>query len=113
MYRQYHVATNCFNVFEDNDVRAYDPDSILEYILLPKTLKRILSLFLQYHPGTAGYTSEIIHHQPIKMKLVKTSGEEAAVLLFPASSGPNDLPLCGVYFDLAWLSFAPMSLIEV
>lgn len=55
-----------------------------------------------------------IYHQislrPIKLKIIKTIRDEILILLYAIDSTAKDLPICGVYYDIAIESLASMGL---
>ena len=106
-----HAAADRFSVCEGNNSGIMPPLEILEYDLTPDVLLDIVSRIVQYHPMMTQEIADHIVSHPIKIKIVKTILDESVILIYPYNSGPQDPPLCGVYFDIACLSLAPMSIV--
>lgn len=106
-----HVALNRLGQFEDNDTGLYTPRTILEHYLTENILNEMLQKFVHYHSDMTPEIEEIICSNPVKIKIIKTISDEAAVLLYRYNSLPDEPPLCGVYFDIALQSLAPMTII--
>lgn len=80
-------------------------------IVSEDTLRILLDRFSRYH--TAVKDNEelltILRTEPIKLKIIKTISDEALILLYRYNSTSKDDPLCGVYFDIALQSLAPLT----
>ncbi len=105
-----HIAVDRLGLFADNDAGLYTPKTIIDDNFNGQVLGDILKLFLDYHNGITEEIENIIYNHAIKIKIIKTITDEAAVFLYDVNGEPNDPPLCGVYFDIALLSLAPMSI---
>lgn len=106
-----HIALDRFGQFEDNDSGLYQPQTILEDFLTGTILNEMLQKFVHYHSAMTPELEETICANPVKIKVLKTITDEAAVLLYRHNSAPDEPPLCGVYFDIALQSLAPMTII--
>ena len=105
-----HIALNRFGVFADNEFGKYSAETILLEYLEGPFLGKILDCFLRYHRTLTDEVIDTISQGAVKIKLMKTLSDEAAVLLYPYNSASSDPPLCGVYFDMALLALAPMTI---
>lgn len=106
-----HVATNRLSAFVDNDLGAFTTETLISDLVNEETLRGILKRFLKYHTGIDEEIRSILCTQPVKMKLMKTIADEALILLYKHNSSSADDPLCGVYFDIALQSLAPLTII--
>ena len=106
-----HFSLNRFGGFIDNDSGAYSSESILKDFIASEDINRILQKFVQYHDSVDQEIEDLICYNSVKIKLIKTMSDEAAILLYAYNSQADDPPLCGVYFDIALQSLAPMSII--
>lgn len=104
-----HFAVHRLACLEDHDLGAYDSQSLLSDLLEPETLTTIRKLFLNHHGQLDDYSYHILLHHPIKLKLVKTIEDEACIILYESNSSSKAEPLCGVYFDIALQSIAPIT----
>lgn len=111
--RMYHenIVANRFAVFDDNDLGAFSSTSLIEELLDTNTLRMILKKFHDFHVCADDDVKDLLHHQPVKLKIIKTIEDEALILLFPQDSDKHDDPLCGVYFDIALQSLAPLTVL--
>jgi hypothetical protein len=109
----YHenLVIDRFNVFADYESGLYDPNVILADYIDGHTLNDILYKFVQFHSSITPEIAEAIEFEAVKFKIIKTISDEALILLYKAAGEAGDEPLCGVYFDIALQSLAPMSII--
>lgn len=105
-----HIAIDRLGLFADNDAGLYTAKTIIDDYFSSEVLNDILKLFLYYHNGITEEIENIIYNSAVKIKIIKTITDEAAVFLYDVDNRPGDPPLCGVYFDIALLSLAPMSI---
>jgi hypothetical protein len=109
-FYQEHFAVHRMAQLKDHDLGAWTTDSLLGDLVHPETLKSIRKLFLKYHPQLDDLSYTALAYQPIKMKMVKTIEDEACIILYESNSSDKAEPLCGVYFDIALQSLAPISI---
>lgn len=107
-----HLAINRFGLYADNEIGVYSAQTILYEYFNGVVLNEILHKFVLYHGGITNEVEDQIQYNAVKLKLIKTITDEAAVLVYAFDSGPQDAPLCGVYFDIALQALAPMSVLE-
>jgi hypothetical protein len=86
--------------------------NILRDYLSENVVNDILQKFVYYHSDITAEIQDIIKFGSVKMKIIKTITDEAIVLVYRGSSPADEPPLCGVYFDIAHLSLAPMSIMR-
>lgn len=110
----YHenYAVNRFSVFADSGIGAEHTGTILQGIFTEHVLNELFTALVHYHPHLSDHNREVIIHNPIKLKIVKTICDEAAVVVFDAHSPKGSEPLCALSFDLALISLAPMTVVE-
>jgi len=106
-----HIALNRFGLFSDQRDIRYIPNDLMD-ILDHAFVNDLLGKFVYFHREVTPEIQDIIRNEPIKIKLIKTISDEAVVLLYRYNSDANAEPLCGVYFDLAIQSLAPLSIIS-
>lgn len=106
-----HIVQNRLAIFADNDLGSFSAESLLAELLDEATLKLILGKFLKYHSAMNDDLKDLINSQPIKLKFIKTITDEALILLYGHDTTSNAEPLCGVYFDIALQSLAPLSIV--
>jgi len=108
-----HIAVNRLAVFSDNDLTAFSQETLLYDIVNERTLQIILEKFSKHHSAVSGNGEmlDILNTEPIKLKIIKTINDEALILLYRFNSKSTDSPLCGVYFDIAVQSLAPLTII--
>lgn len=106
-----NIAIDRITLFRDANFGISCSDSVIDNSFTPSTMIDILEKFVKYHPFIGDDIVDVIMTQPIKLKIVKTISDEAAVLLYRHDSTSKDDPLCGVYFDLSVLSLSPISII--
>ncbi len=78
--------------------------------LYVEDILEILREFVDYLQGRNEVIDRLIL-EPLKIKIVKTIKDQVAFLIYHYNSGPEDSPLCGVYFNIPLLSLAPITLI--
>jgi hypothetical protein len=104
-----HVAVDRFADFSENSGSLLG----LSYndIVNEETLRQLLDRFSLYHSAVKGNDElmNILQTEPIKIKIIKTMSDEALILLYRYNSTSKDDPLCGVYFDIALQSLAPLT----
>lgn len=105
-----HFAVHRLACLADHDLGAWNTDSLLHDLICQDTLAKIRKLFLQYHSQLNNRSYEILQNLPVKMKLVKTIEDEACIILYESNSSDKAEPLCGVYFDIALQSIAPITI---
>lgn len=108
-----HLAINRFGMIADVDLGKYCAENVVRDYINGETLNEILDRFETFHQGINDEIRETIKYQMVKIKLIKTLSDEAAILLYRVDSAPDDPPMCGVYFDIALQSLAPISVIPV
>lgn len=106
-----HLGIDRFCQFEDNDLRYYSAEEVVKEWFDGYILNNFLKNLVLKHNAIGDDIRETIMNQPIKLKLLKTLNDETAVLLYQCKSRTTDEPLCGVYFDLALASLAPLSIV--
>lgn len=106
-----HIALDRLGAFADNDMGLYSPSTILREYLDSSFLNNILQKFVRFHPNLTDEIEDLVYSSAIKLKIIKTITDEAAVLLYRYDSSSDSRPLCGVYFDIALQSLAPLSII--
>ena len=89
----------------------FSQESLLSLILNDITLGMILKKFAYEHKYVDENTRDIILHQPVKLKIIKTMTDEALILLYRYDSSKKEPPLLGVYFDIALASLAPLTIL--
>lgn len=107
-----HIAFDRFSVFADNDLNLYPPGTIIKDYFDAFTLNEIIEKFITAHSGITNDIAEILDYEPVKIKIIKTITDEAAILLYRYNGTNHEPPLCGVYFDIAIQSLAPLSIIQ-
>lgn len=105
-----HFAVHRLANLEDHDIGAWNSESLLEDLLNPTTLREIRKLFLLNHTQLSDLSHHVLSHYPVKIKIVKTIEDEAAIILYESNSSSKAEPLCGVYFDIALQSIAPVTI---
>lgn len=106
-----HVILDRAAAFVDKDTRhLMEGNQYAEQQLEADELLDVLANFVHHHPSLNDEILDILVEQPIKMKIVKTILDEAAILIYRYNSTADEPPLCGVYFDIAALSLAPLSI---
>jgi hypothetical protein len=108
-----HLAINRYGAIHDVDIGAFMAESVFRECVGGEELNEILDRFVKFHQGIDNEIRDLITMSPVKIKLIKTFSDEAAILLYEHDSAPDDPPLCGVYFDIALQSLAPMSVIPL
>lgn len=106
-----HLGVDRFCQFEDNDLRHYKAEDVIKETFDGYLLNDFLKSLVEKHDMIGDEIREIITNEPIKLKLLKTLSDEAAILLYRCQTRSTDHPLCGVYFDLAVSSLAPLSVV--
>lgn len=108
-----HVSVNRLGVFKDNDLGAFSPETLCDDFLDEYALLMIIEKFHSHHPAVKNDEElrHILNAEPVKLKIIKTINDEALILLFRYNSSGRDKPLCGVYFDIALQSLAPLTII--
>jgi hypothetical protein len=106
-----NILTDRFNVFSDYEAGAYDPKTIFDHYVNGYTANEIIHQFIQHHSAMTDALRDTLEHSAVKIKLIKTITDEAAVFLYAGNSDSKEKPFCGVYFDLALQSLAPLSII--
>lgn len=89
-------------------------EDLLSPLVNDMCIAEILKLFVMSHEYVRNNADvfEYLSTRAVKMKLIKTSEDEAVILLYRYNSSSTEDPLCGVYFDLALLSLAPLTTLE-
>lgn len=108
-----HVAVDRFSeiydrsVFTPNEVSSNETDIVNE-----QTLRQLLDNFRKYHSAVKDNDElqSILCLEPVKIKIIKTMADEALILVYRFNSTSKDDPLCGVYFDIALQSLAPLTI---
>jgi len=106
-----HIVMNRLGEFDDNDIGMYAPESLVEDLIAEDVLQDILKRFVKHHSSIDDDLRNIICTEPIKIKIIKTIEDESLILLYRYNSKSGDDPLCGVHFDIALESLAPLSII--
>jgi hypothetical protein len=112
-YYHEHIAVNRFGSLSDVDIGMYTGENVLRHYIDGNVLTDIIYQFVDSHQGMTAEIDHILQWYPVKVKIIKTFSDEAAILLYRHDSSPKDPPLCGVYFDIALQSLAPMSIISM
>ncbi len=106
-----HLAINRFCQFEDSNLRHYKAEDVIKDRFDGYLFNDFLKNVVEKHEMIGDDIREIIVNEPIKLKLLKTLSDEAAILLYRCQTRSMEKPLCGVYFDLATASLAPLSIV--
>jgi hypothetical protein len=108
-----HLTVNRLGLFKDNEIGAFSSDTLLDSFLNDYVLLMIIEKFHAYHSAVKNDDElrHILNAEPVKLKIIKTINDEALILLFRYNSSGRDRPLCGVYFDIALQSLAPLTII--
>ena len=107
-----HIALDRFENIEDSETGLYRAETILKEYFDGYMLNEMLHKFVLYHSEMTSEIEDLIDYNAVKIKIIKTLSDEAAILLYRANSSSDNPPLCGVYFDIALQSLAPMSIIS-
>ena len=107
-----HVALDRLGAVEENETGLYSTEYLLKDYLTGEVLNDILKKFMFHHNDLTEEIEELIDYHAVKMKIIKTSTDEAAILLYNANGTSEDKALCGVYFDIALQSLSPMSIMR-
>lgn len=106
-----NVGVNRIAQFRDSDLGLYHPKSILEDYLSEGVMEDIIRRFYHYHSNMTDELRDELRSKSVKLKIVKTITDEAIILLYRSNSTSHEPPLCGVYFDIALQSLAPMTIV--
>lgn len=105
-----HLAINRFASFDDAGIYQYANNDLMDHFDF-SFVNTLLGKFVHHHSHLDSELIDIIHTQPLKIKVMKTMNDEAAILLYRYDSDSKETPLCGVYFDIALQSLSPLSII--
>lgn len=104
-----HTAVDRIAAFDDADFGVGSPIDIVYDMLDGLFTAQLFESFIRYHTFMTPETERELLNYPTKIKITKTIADEALIQLFRHDSKAGEEPLCGVYFDLALQSLAPMS----
>ena len=107
-YHEHHAVHRLARL-EDHDIGAYSSEALLSSLVNEYCLRSIRRLFAKHHCLMTDRAAAIVENYAVKMKIVKTIEDEACILLYENNSSSTAEPLCGVYFDIALQSLAPVS----
>jgi hypothetical protein len=107
-----HLAHDRIGMFQDNDTGIYAPTTLLKEYFDRMAMNDLLRTFAETHGGVTPEIEDVLSAEPVKIKLMKTITDEAAILVYRYDSGSDAELLCGVYFDIAAQSLSPMSIMH-
>jgi hypothetical protein len=104
IYNRYsgYSLRNLGNIEYDEQLELLFPIDVLRWVVME----------FSRSPGFHWQVAYEIETRPIKMKIVKTIGEEASVFIYDYASDEKAAPICGAYFDISLVSLAPTSIMD-